>query len=109
MRVQETSAEFALGGSVTAEGELVQQLRAGSVEAFNYLISVYHEPIYHLVYRILGDAADAADTVQEIFLKVFRAASRFEGKSSLKTGAYSVTMSACMSVMPSSTNRKAGR
>ncbi len=31
------------------------------------------------------------------------------GKSSLKTGAYSVTMSACMSVMPSSTNRKAGR
>lgn len=89
--------ETAVGYSPTAvaqtgEQDLIHELRVGSVEAFNYLIAVYHQPLYQFVFRMLGDPADTADTLQEIFLKVFRAAAQFEGKSSLKTWLYRIAV-----------------
>lgn len=93
MSANEFTAEFATPAAVGfGEQELIRELRAGSVEAFNYLIAVYHQPLYHLVFRMLGDPADAADTLQEVFLKIFRAAAQFEGKSSLKTWVYRIAV-----------------
>src|SRR5215468_6422542 len=54
------------------EASIVAELKAGSDDAYAWLIERYHQPIYSLVYRILTDPADAADTTQEVFLKVFR-------------------------------------
>ncbi len=76
----------------SGERELVSALQAGSVEAFNYLITLYHQPLYNLIYRMLGDPADASDTLQEVFLKVYRGAGSFAGKSSLKTWMYRIAM-----------------
>jgi Sigma-70 region 2 len=67
------------------EGALVAELKAGSEEAYAWLIGEFHQPIYSLVYRILTDPADAADTTQEVFLKVFRGMNHFHGQSSLCT------------------------
>ena len=94
MSTQDTTVGFsaALATPHWGEQQLAAELRAGSVEAFNYLISLYHQPLYRFVCRILGDRDDAADTVQEIFLKVFRSAAHFEGKSSLKTWLYQIAL-----------------
>ena len=93
MSAHETAVGYSPSAVAQArEQELVQELRAGSVEAFNYLIAIYHQPLYHFVFRMLGDAADTADTLQEIFLKVFRASSQFEGKSTLKTWLYRIAV-----------------
>ena len=67
------------------EASIVAELKAGSEDAYSWLIAQYHQPIYSLVYRIVDDPADAPDTVQEVFLKVFRGMNRFNGESSLKT------------------------
>ena len=45
-----------------------------------------------MVYRILTDPADAADTTQEVFLKVFRGMKHFHGESSLKTWIYRIAI-----------------
>src|SRR5258707_13189362 len=50
------------------------------------------QPIYSLVYRIVADPADAADTTQEVFLKVFRGMKHFHGESSLKTWIYRIAL-----------------
>lgn len=93
MSAHESTFEFATAAaSARGEAELARQLRAGSVEAFNYLIGVYHAPLYRLVLRMLGDPADSADALQDIFLKVFRSAAHFEGKSSLKTWIYRIAV-----------------
>lgn len=68
------------------------ELRAGSEEAYGWLIAEFSQPIYNLVYRILADPADAADTTQEVFLKVFRGVGRFHGESSLKTWIYRIAL-----------------
>src|SRR5438309_9638435 len=74
------------------EAAVVAELKAGSEDAYNWLIGEFHQPIYSLVYRILGDTADAADTTQEVFLKVFRGIGHFHGESSLKTWIYRIAL-----------------
>jgi RNA polymerase sigma-70 factor (ECF subfamily) len=79
-------------GVPAEEATIVAELKAGSEEAYAWLIGHFQQPIYSLVYRILSDPADAADTTQEVFLKVFRGMKRFNGRSSLKTWVYRVAV-----------------
>lgn len=79
-------------GARAEEAPMVAELKAGSEEAFAWLVARYHQPIYSLVYRIVNDPADAADTTQEVFLKVFRGIKRFKGDASLKTWMYSIAI-----------------
>jgi RNA polymerase sigma-70 factor, ECF subfamily len=79
-------------GARDLESAIVAELKAGSEEAYAWLIGEFHQPIYSLVYRILTDPADAADTTQEVFLKVFRGMKHFNGQSSLKTWIYRIAV-----------------
>src|SRR6266702_8774889 len=79
-------------GIRTHESAIVAELKAGSEDAYTWLIGEFHQPIYSLVYRILTDPADAADTTQEVFLKVFRGMKHFHGGSSLKTWVYRIAI-----------------
>ena len=74
------------------EAVLVAELKAGSEEAYAWLVAQYHQPVYSLVYRMVNDPSDAADTTQEVFLKVFRGMRRFNGQSSLKTWIYRIAL-----------------
>ena len=74
------------------EAAVVAELKAGSEEAYAWLIGEFHQPIYSLVYRMVSDPADAADTTQEVFLKVFRGIGNFHGQSSLKTWIYRIAL-----------------
>jgi RNA polymerase sigma-70 factor (ECF subfamily) len=79
-------------GARTAESAVIAELKAGSEEAYSWLIGEFHQPIYGLVYRIVNDPADAADTTQDVFLKVFRGMKHFHGESSLKTWIYRIAL-----------------
>jgi RNA polymerase sigma-70 factor, ECF subfamily len=74
------------------ESAIVAELKAGSEDAYAWLIGEFHQPIYALVYRIVNDPADAADTTQEVFLKVFRGMKHFNGASTLKTWIYRIAL-----------------
>ncbi len=88
-----TVSELARAWEIRPEDTLtVAELKAGSEDAYARLIERYHRPIYGLVYRILDDPTDAPDTTQEIFLKVFRGMSKFNGESGLKTWMYSIAI-----------------
>ncbi len=79
-------------GIRTEEAAIVSELKAGSEEAYAWLIGEFHQPIYSLVYRMVTDPADAADTTQEVFIKVFRGIKHFHGESSLKTWIYRIAV-----------------
>jgi RNA polymerase sigma-70 factor (ECF subfamily) len=74
------------------EAEIVAELKAGSEEAFAWLISTYHQPIYSVIARTLQNPADAADVTQDVFIKVFRGISGFHGESSLRTWLYRIAL-----------------
>lgn len=79
-------------GIRTEEASIVAELKAGSEDAFYWLIAHYNQPVYSLIYRILDDPSDAADTTQEVFIKVFRGIKRFNADSSLKTWIYRIAV-----------------
>jgi RNA polymerase sigma-70 factor (ECF subfamily) len=79
-------------GIPSEEATIVAELKAGSEDAYAWLINQFQQPIYSLVYRIVSDPSDAADTTQEVFLKVFRGMKRFNGSSSLKTWVYRIAV-----------------
>ncbi len=74
------------------EAALIAELRAGSEEAFAWLIARYHQPIYSLLARTVQDRGDAADLTQEVFVKVFRGVGGFHGESSLRTWIYRIAL-----------------
>lgn len=74
------------------EADVVAELKAGSEEAFAWLISTYHQPIYSVIARMLQNPADAADVTQDVFIKVFRGVSGFHGESSLRTWLYRIAL-----------------
>src|SRR5581483_1011620 len=74
------------------EAAVVAELKAGPEEAYAWLIGEFQQPIYNLVYRMVSDPSDAADTTQEVFLKVFRGMKHFHGESSLKTWIYRIAL-----------------
>jgi RNA polymerase sigma-70 factor (ECF subfamily) len=76
----------------TEESALVQELQAGSEEAFAWLIARYHQPIYSLLARTVVNRADAVDLTQEVFVKVFRKIGNFHGESSLRTWIYRIAL-----------------
>jgi RNA polymerase sigma-70 factor (ECF subfamily) len=79
-------------GARAEEAAIVAELKAGSEEAYAWLIGEFQRPVYGLVYRVVSDPADAADTVQDVFLKVFRGMKHFHGESSLKTWIYRIAL-----------------
>jgi RNA polymerase sigma-70 factor, ECF subfamily len=82
----------AIGIRAHEESAIVAELKAGSEAAYAWLIGEFQQPVYGLVYRIVNDPADAADTTQDVFLKVFRGMKHFHGESSLKTWIYRIAL-----------------
>ncbi len=79
-------------GARAQEATIVADLKAGSEEAYAWLIGEFQRPVYGLVYRMVSDPSDAADTTQDVFLKVFRGMKSFHGESSLKTWIYRIAL-----------------
>ena len=85
----------ALEGTLTAvsyEAAFVAELQAGSEEAFAYLLAVYQNPVFNLISHILENETDAADVLQNVFIKVFKGIGQFHGESSLKTWIYRIAV-----------------
>ena len=79
-------------GARAEEAAIVAELKAGSEAAYAWLIGEFQRPVYGLVYRMVSDPSDAADTTQDVFLKVFRGMKNFHGESSLKTWIYRIAL-----------------
>jgi RNA polymerase sigma-70 factor (ECF subfamily) len=74
------------------DARLLRGLRAGIESAYEELLNRYQQPVYSMVYRLLGDQNDACDVVQEVFLKVFRGVNSFKERSSLRTWIYRIAV-----------------
>lgn len=60
---------------------LVERARRGDRDAFTDLVLRYQDELYTMALRILGRHADAADVVQETFLRAFTNLPRLRGAS----------------------------
>ena len=74
------------------DARILRGLRAGIEGAYEELIEKYEQPVFGMVYRLLGNESDACDVVQEVFLKIFRGVNAFREQSSLRTWIYRIAV-----------------
>ncbi len=82
----------AQAGVSEEDARILRGLRAGIEDAYEELISRYEQPVYSMVFRLLGNQSDACDVVQEVFLKIFRGVRSFREQSSLRTWIYRIAV-----------------
>lgn len=70
-----------MAGESENEQLLIRQARQGSLDAFNELVLAYQDRVYSAAYRIMGDAASAADAAQDTFITAYRRLSTYRGGS----------------------------
>ena len=69
----------------------MEAARRGERDAFNELVRSTYRDIYALAYRLTGNRDDAADVVQDAYVRAYRAIRRFRGDSSFSTWMYRIT------------------
>jgi RNA polymerase sigma-70 factor (ECF subfamily) len=77
------------------EERLIERLRRRDEAAFNELVRLYQGKVFQLVFRMLGDRAEAEDLAQEVFVTVFKSIDGFRGESKLSTWLYRVATNHC--------------
>jgi RNA polymerase sigma factor (sigma-70 family) len=80
-----------------ADLEIVRQVQAGDVAAFDRLITKYRERVYGIVYNMTSNREDAADLAQDAFIKAFQSIHRFSGQSSFFTWLYRIAVNSTLS------------
>ena len=79
------------------EQHTLSQLRRGQYAAMDALVQRYQDRLYATVFRIVNHPDDAADLVQETFVKALQNIARFEGKSSLYTWLFRIAVNLALS------------
>jgi RNA polymerase sigma-70 factor (ECF subfamily) len=75
---------------------LVQRCRAGDLGAFEEIYRAHSPKLYSLACRMLGNATEAEDLLQEIFLAAHRKLDSFRGDAALGTWLYRLATNQCL-------------
>ncbi|HSQ58036.1 MAG TPA: sigma-70 family RNA polymerase sigma factor [Gemmata sp.] len=78
--------------------KLIEDCLGGSRDAFGELVCRYQGRLYNAAIRLLDNAEDAADVVQESFLNAFQALSSFKGDSEFFTWLYRIAFNTAISL-----------
>lgn len=79
--------------------ETVIAAKSGDHNAFNDLVRATYSDTYALALRLVGNAEDARDVVQDTYLRAFRAISRFRGDAAFGTWLFRITSNCAHNVI----------
>jgi RNA polymerase sigma-70 factor (ECF subfamily) len=83
-------------GSQLDEDRLVRAGCQGDHHAVETLFRRYQRRLFQVAMRVLGNAADAEDVLQEAMLSAYRALSRFEGRSQFSSWLTRIVINAAL-------------
>jgi RNA polymerase sigma-70 factor (ECF subfamily) len=81
------------------EEAVLEAARSGDPDAFEQLIAEHRPSLHAHSYRLLGSRHDADDVLQETSIRAWRAISRFEGRSSVRTWLYRIATNASLDLI----------
>lgn len=70
--------------------QLMTRIAQGDKTAFAELYRAYEAPLYRFITSKLRDPFEANDVLHDVFMEVWRAAAKFEGRSAVKTWLFGI-------------------
>ena len=77
---------------------LIAECLQGDTAAFGVLVRRHQERLYNTAYRLVGNAEDAYDVVQEAFLSAYQSLDSFKGDSLFFTWLYRIAVNTAISL-----------
>lgn len=78
------------------DAALMLRVKQGDMGAFEQLVDKYKQPVMNVVYRMLRDATEAEDVAQNVFVQVYKSASRYEVSSKFSTWLFTIARNLCL-------------
>jgi RNA polymerase sigma-70 factor (ECF subfamily) len=76
--------------------QVIDRFKNGDASAFGEIVLKYQDKIYNLCRHMLGNAEDAEDAAQDVFLKAYQALPKFQPEASLYTWLYRIATNTCI-------------
>lgn len=95
MATQVGTTQIAMGAELN-ETRLIRAGQKGDPQAVETLFRRYHRPLFQTALRVLGNAEDAEDALQEGMLSAYRNLKRFEGRSQFSTWLTRIVINAAL-------------
>jgi RNA polymerase sigma-70 factor (ECF subfamily) len=83
---------FRPGEPPVADEALVDQVLAGEVSAYDWLVLRYQERLYSVIYNMTANHEDTNDLLMETFDKAFRSLSSYKKNASFYTWIYRIAL-----------------
>src|SRR5438552_6563417 len=80
------------------DNQLIAECLAGDGAAFSLLVSRYQDRLFNTVVRLVDNAEDARDVVQEAFLHAYQSLHSFKGDSLFFTWLYRIAVNTAISM-----------
>lgn len=78
------------------DAALMLRVQRGDRRAFEALMARYAQPVANYLYRSLGDAAEAEDLTQNVFLQVYKSAARYRVSAPFATWLFTIARNLCL-------------
>ena len=88
------------------DSQLVERLKAGDQAALEAIFNLYGKMLYGVAPRILGEAADTEEVIQDVFWTVYCKAKSFKGEAQFSTWLYRLTVNAALGRVRRSKKKK---
>ena len=75
---------------------LIRRAAAKDESAFEQLMLLHQKPVYNICYRMAGNADDALDLSQEVFLKLWRTLEQYQFDAAISTWLFRLTQNVCI-------------
>ncbi len=82
----------------TDDHRLIAECLKGRTAAFGELVRRYQDRLFNTVYRMVGNAEDAQDVVQDAFLNAYQSLGTFKGDSQFFTWLYRIAVNTAISL-----------
>ena len=75
---------------------LMLEFQKGDISSFEKLVQKHKESIINVIYQFIGERDEAEDLAVEVFLRVYRAAKKYQAKAKFTTWLYKITTNLCL-------------
>ena len=85
-----------MAANLDPDAALMLRVKRGDRRAFEELVDKYKRPVTNAIYRTLGDATEAEDLAQNVFVQVYKSAHRYRASAKFSTWLFTIARNLCL-------------
>lgn len=85
-----------MSSQLDPDAALMLRVKQGDTAAFTELVEKYKQPVMNLAYRTLRDMTEAEDLAQNVFVQVYKSASRYRSTAKFSTWLFTIARNLCL-------------